>query len=459
VTCGLYINCILYDYLRTIIALNRTNEPWILDPRVQGPEIYSSQGTPSGVGNQVSCEFNLIYRWHATISERDEKWLNDSMKTMYPGQDISKISVDDFRLGLYKWIKTIDPDPAKRPCGGLVRNESGAFDDAALIKVLIESTEDCGIPNCAFLMVAAFDSGIPVALRAVTMLGIQQSRHWKTASLNEFRHFFGLIEHKTFEDVNSDPKVAQLLRQLYDHPNYLELYPGLLVENAKKPMAPGAGLCPNQTIGKAILSDAVALVRGDRFYTVVSLPGMLIQDCSPSNLTQFGFNAVATDPNVAQGGVLYRLLMRAFPGWYESNSVYALFPLTIPDENKKILTDLGLVSSYSFKPPTKPVVPTVFSTAKSARTILGNQQAFNNVWGNAISSLTGNYDFMLSADGPTNTASHKLFMKALYTDVPKGMDEVWDFYIKRTTKLLRDRSYPLGDCFQVDAVREYIHPL
>jgi len=99
------------------------------------------------------------------------------------------------------------------------------------------------------------------------VLGIQQSRYWKTATLNEFRKYFGLLPHKTFEDVN--PEKAVLLRQMYDHPDNLELYPGLIVESPKKPMAPGSGLCPPQTIGKAILSDAVALVRGDRFYTVV----------------------------------------------------------------------------------------------------------------------------------------------------------------------------------------------
>lgn len=31
---------------------------------------------------------------------------------------------------------------------------------------------------------------------------------------------------------------------------------------------PGAGLCPGFTISRAILSDAVALTRGDRFLTV-----------------------------------------------------------------------------------------------------------------------------------------------------------------------------------------------
>jgi hypothetical protein len=104
------------------------------------------------------------------------------------------------------------------------------------------------------------------------MLGIEQSRYWNLATLNEFRRFFGLIEHKTFKDIHADPKVAQLLQQFYDHPDNVELYPGLFIENVKKPMSPGAGLCPNQTVGRAVLSDAVALVRGDRYYTTVATP-------------------------------------------------------------------------------------------------------------------------------------------------------------------------------------------
>lgn len=37
VTCGLYINITLYDYLRTIVNLNRTNSTWTLDPRMDKP--------------------------------------------------------------------------------------------------------------------------------------------------------------------------------------------------------------------------------------------------------------------------------------------------------------------------------------------------------------------------------------------------------------------------------------
>jgi hypothetical protein len=118
-------------------------------------------------------------------------------------------------MGLYGFGKTIDPDPAKRVWGGLKRDQNGFFDDDALVKEIIACTEDCAgmIPLCTGLCVAAFDSGVPVVLRAVEMLGMEQSRYWNLASLNEFRRFFGLIEHKKFEDINSNPKVAQLLRQ------------------------------------------------------------------------------------------------------------------------------------------------------------------------------------------------------------------------------------------------------
>lgn len=68
--------------------------------------------------------------------------------------------------------------------------------------------------------------------------------------------------------VAKDPYVADQLRHLYEHPDFVEMYPGIVAEEAKKPMVPGVGICPTFTISRAILSDAVTLVRSDRFYTV-----------------------------------------------------------------------------------------------------------------------------------------------------------------------------------------------
>lgn len=56
-----------------------------------------------------------------------------------------------------------------------------------------------------------------------------------------------------------------------EHPDFVELYPGIVAEEAKEPMVPGVGITPTYTISRAVLSDAVGLVRGDRFYTVSRL--------------------------------------------------------------------------------------------------------------------------------------------------------------------------------------------
>jgi linoleate 8R-lipoxygenase/9,12-octadecadienoate 8-hydroperoxide 8R-isomerase len=53
ITCGLYINCILKDYVRTILCLNRTNSAWDLDPRTQEGKGLFGQGAAEAGGNQV----------------------------------------------------------------------------------------------------------------------------------------------------------------------------------------------------------------------------------------------------------------------------------------------------------------------------------------------------------------------------------------------------------------------
>ena len=216
--------------------------------------------------------------------------------------------------------------------------------------------------------VGAFGArNVPAILKAVEILGMEQARGWRVASLNELRKFFGLTPHTTFLDINSDPEIAAILEALYTHPDNVELYPGVTIEEAKKPLAPSSGLCPGYTISKAILSDAVALVRGDRFYTV---------DYSPANLTSWGFHQVSSDPQVAAGGVIYKLLMRALPGFYRSNSVYAMFPFTVPEENRKILQSLGKDKDYDFSTPSFVGPPQPVLTWSGVTSVLSDQAKF-----------------------------------------------------------------------------------
>ena len=208
----------------------------------------------------MSAEFNLIYRWHSCVSERDDKWTQGLYKDLFQGKDPKQVSMPELLAKLGEFYGKIPEDPVKRDFAKLKRQADGKFEDGALANILTESIEDTA---CAFGA-----NNVPPILRSVEILGIQQARSWNVATLNELRQFFGLTPHETFEDINPDPYVADQLRHLYDHPDYVELYPGVVVEEAKKTMVPGSGLAPGFTISRAILSDAVTLIRSDRFYTV-----------------------------------------------------------------------------------------------------------------------------------------------------------------------------------------------
>jgi hypothetical protein len=68
-------------------------------------------------------------------------------------------------------------------------------------------------------------------------------------------------------NTDRDPPIQR--RKLYDHPDLVEMYPGMFLEETKPQMQPGMGLCGPYTVTRAVFSDAVTLVRGDRFYTLV----------------------------------------------------------------------------------------------------------------------------------------------------------------------------------------------
>jgi hypothetical protein len=141
----MYINIIMFDYVRAILGLNLTGNLWELDIRAIGPHVYSSQGAPTGIGNQVSCEFNLLYRWHSAISDRDDKWTTDFTQKLFPDKDIHTLTLDQYRAGLAKWLAKLDEDPSKRNLAmdTVVRGPDGKFDDATLVKIMTESIEDC----------------------------------------------------------------------------------------------------------------------------------------------------------------------------------------------------------------------------------------------------------------------------------------------------------------------------
>lgn len=435
ITCGLYIHCILHDYVRTILNLNQTDSNWQLDPRVK-----IKNGPPLGSGNQVAAEFNLVYRWHETISARDEQWTRDKYRTIF-GKEPEEVQMPEFLQKLKKLTDDIPVDPTNREYAGFdgrtARDQDGKLPDDHLVAMLKAGIEDCA---------NAFGANrVPSVLKAVEVLGIIQARKWNVASLNEFRKHFGLNPHRTFLDINSDPEVAEQLKRLYDNPDLVELYPGLIAEEAKPATVPGSGLAANYTISRAVLSDAIALVRGDRFYTI---------DYHPRKLTNWGFKEAGSDVAIDNGCVFYKLFLRAFPTHFKHDSVYVHYPLTTPSKTKEVLTRLGRAEKYSWNPPAPIKQPQMVVTYSAARRIMNDKDMFNVTWGPAMEFLMGpeTRDFMLAGDGPKNAESRRMMHNALYVD--KWEQQVREFYENITTKLLREKKYVLAGVNTVDIIRE-----
>ena len=181
----------------------------------------------------------------------------------------------------------------------LKRGPDGKFDDGALANVLMSATE-----NIAGQWRA---NGTPPVLRIVEILGIEQGRKWGVCTMNEFRKFMKLKEFESFDEWNPDPTVARAAERLYGHIDNLELYTGLQCE-ATIPTSQGLWLPAGYTMMKAVLSDAIALVRGDRFYT---------SSFSPSTLTAWGYQDTKREAhNGGLGGAFPKLLTRHLPRHY-----------------------------------------------------------------------------------------------------------------------------------------------
>lgn len=181
---------------------------------------------------------------------------------------------------------------------------------------------------------------------------------------------------------NSNLEIAEAAERLYSNIDNLELYVGLQAEEAK-PLVDGAGLCPGAfdspativlsisspvgyTISRAILSDAVALTRGDRFFTA---------DFTPYNYTAWGFADCQRDPKgPGNGSMLGRLLLRALPGEFKENSSYTWFPLQTPESMEVFLGKLGTAERYSFNRPADPPVTAIACHYNDVRQVLGGNQ-------------------------------------------------------------------------------------
>lgn len=450
ITGGLYVNISLHDYLRAITNTHHTKSDWTLDPRVDIGKQYDGEGVPRGVGNQVSVEFNLLYRFHSCISKKDERWINDFFLKLFPGraaEDLVNVSWVELGKALLDFEQSVPKDPSQRTFGGLERQSDGRFKDEDLVRVLKEAMEDPAGTFGARM--------VPKALKIVEILGINQARKWQVASLNEFRQFFGLKQYDTFLEINSDPDIARILEQLYTDPDMVELYPGLMIEDTKPARNAGCGICPTYTVGRAVLSDAIALVRSDRFNTL---------DYSVANLTSWGFNEVAQDPKTLGGSMLYKLIQRGLPGWFPYNSIAVMQPMYTKRANESIARELGTIDHYTLDDPKPPPKRVVVFTRASIREVLGNPKNFAAPWLKPMHDLFpgGKKDlswFMLAGDKQENFAHRKLVGRAM-SRIPNLQKSLSDFISSIGSKLIEAATFKMSEGLQqIDLIRDVAIPL
>ena len=276
-----YANIILHDYLRVILGINRVESAWTLNPLLDFSNIGTGGNVPIATGNRCSLEFNFLYRWHNTTSVADELWLNKKLTSLVGDWQNMDMKTMFQKLGEVKEDEKENPK--------LLRRKDGIYRDRDLAKALID--------GCKNVAGAFGGQNTPAVYRNIEISGILQARSMGICTLNEFRSRLKLKQYHSFNELN--PELADQLAKLYPTIDDVELYPGLLCEE-KAPSIDGSGLCPNYTTKTAILSDAVALVRGDRFHS---------KDATYYNLTNWGIEESDSVDVIDYGTLIGRKLI------------------------------------------------------------------------------------------------------------------------------------------------------
>ncbi|KAL8789579.1 MAG: hypothetical protein Q9195_006756 [Heterodermia aff. obscurata] len=345
ITCGMYVNISIHDYLRALMGFHQFDTTFTLDPRVDIPK---AENVSRGLGNQVTVEFNLLYRFHCAISRNDEDYLESFMvETMKevaeraaakqagassssskPSGNIpdpKSLSMMQFAGLAAELSRESQKDPwlqefgLKNPESQTFKRNTitGLFDDQKMINQLRKSMND---PISQF-----GPKNVPRALKNVEIMGILQARKC-------------LGRHESFEAISKDVEIQDALRDLYDHPDKVELYPGIFCETLQGMNTdPGpSGL--DSALWSAIFSDAITLVRSDRFYTV---------DWNTNSLTSWGMKEVTPDFDILKSSVFHRLLQRAFPEWFPYDSLRFFHPFYTAEQNANFAKQQNYAPTFS----------------------------------------------------------------------------------------------------------------
>ncbi|KAK8929096.1 hypothetical protein H634G_03383 [Metarhizium anisopliae BRIP 53293] len=517
ITCGMYIQISVHDYLRALMGFHQFNTNFTLDPRAD----FDQKKTSRGIGNQVTVEFNLLYRFHCAISLKDEAYTEEFMQKVLGFKDpkntplpvflqtmaaIKQKSAEDKKNGKKDpepWEITFGiPDaPTPAPASGedsSAASENGSdsgismygvagteapdepgaarekpkrskyftrnaitnlFDDAQMLDELTSAMDD-PISNFG-------PRNVPQCLKAVEIMGILQARKWEIGTLNDFRDFFGLPRHATFESVTKNVEIQNALRDLYEHPDKIELYPGIFCESDEHMgLDPGPSEA-SSALWSAIFSDAITLVRSDRFYTV---------DWNTNSLTSWGMKEVTPNNEVCKSSVFHRLIQRAFPGWFPSDTIRFFHPFYTAKQNAMYAEAQGYGDQFRetaaqqagkqkkpkadivVAPVQKPQKPWYLDKFNDISIVLQGEQSknFTNPAYYYEANLPQIVRAVLGPDQKPPTISPKIledYVEGAEEGLKQYLDELMRYIVKRESISMTNST------FQIDATRDFAIPI
>ncbi|KDR73394.1 hypothetical protein GALMADRAFT_212793 [Galerina marginata CBS 339.88] len=269
-----------------------------------------------GLGNHVSFEFNLLYRWHATVSATDESWTEGVFKQTFGDKQFDQSSL----------TRQSTPRNASLPESKVTQMEGSpkmTWPRSCTSPLRITPTPSSdAAPACA---PTCEDDGY----WAGQTVGSLHDERVHGFSSGSDAHFF--------EEWNPDPEIAVAAHRLYGHVDDLELYTGLQAESTM-PLTDGSRFACGYTTIPAFL-----VMLSPFFIETVSIP--------VTPLVRLYFYRYDYLGNMKNGGKGGQIAPPYFAPSRPLNSVYSLVPFFTASRMQTIPIHQGHQVKYDFNGP------------------------------------------------------------------------------------------------------------